>query len=67
MINLSFNPQDEDEVYKVKLLLEAGAMSSTLNEIYNLCRNQLKHGDCENVEQLVDVIEQIKGIASEYE
>lgn len=65
-MNLSFNPQDEDEVFKVKQMLKAHEYSSTLNEIYNLCRNQLKHGDCENVEQLVDVIEQIKGIASEF-
>jgi len=66
-MNLSFNPQDEDEVFKVKQMLSAGEYSSTLNEIYNLCRNQLKHGDCENVEQLVQLIEQIKALASEYE
>lgn len=66
-MKLSFNPQDEDEVFKVKQMLNASEYSSTLNEIYNLCRNQLKHGDCENVEQLVAVIEQIKGLASEYE
>ena len=66
-MNLQFDPSDIDECAQVKELLEAGAMSSTLNEIYNLCRSQLKHGDCENVEQLVALIEQIKGIASEYE
>lgn len=66
-MNLSFNPQDEDEVFKVKQMLNASEYSSTLNEIYNLCRSQLKHGDCENVEQLVDLIEQIKELASEYE
>lgn len=66
-MQLTFDLSDIDECNHVKLLLEAGAMSSTINEIYNLCRNQLKHGDCENVEQLVDLIEQIKGLASEYE
>lgn len=66
-MQLTFDLSDIDECNHVKLLLEATAMSSTLNEIYNLCRSQLKYGDCENVEQLVDVIEQIKGLASEYE
>lgn len=66
-MQLTFDPTDIDECNHVKQLLEAGAMSSTLNEIYNLCRSQLKHGDCENVEQLVDLIEQIKGLASEFE
>lgn len=66
-MQLTYDPSNIDERNHVKLLLEAGTMSSTLNEIYNLCRSQLKHGDCENVEQLVDLIEQIKGLASEYE
>ena len=66
-MNLSFNPQDEDEVYKVKKMLKAHEYSSTLHEIYELCKRQLKHSDCENIEELVDVIEQIKALASEYE
>ncbi len=66
-MQLTFDPTDIDECNHVKQLLEARDMSSTLNEIYNLCRSQLKHGDCENVEQLVALIEQIKGLASEYE
>ena len=65
-MQLTYDPTNIDECNHVNLLLEAGAMSSTLNEIYNLCRNQLKHGDCENVEQLVDLIEQIKALASEF-
>lgn len=65
-MQLTFDLSNIDECNHVKLLLEAGTMSSTLNEIYNLCRSQLKHGDCENVEQLVDLIEQIKGLASEF-
>lgn len=66
-MQLTYDPSDIDECNQVKQLLESGNMSSTLNEIYNLCRSQLKHGDCENVEQLVALIEQIKGLASEYE
>lgn len=66
-MKLMFNPQDEDEVYKVKKMLKAHEYSSTLHEIYELCKRQLKHSDCENVEQLVYLIEQIKGLASEYE
>ena len=65
-MQLTFDPSDIDECNHVKQLLEAGAMSSTLNEIYNICRSQLKHGDCDNVDQLVALIEQIKGLASEY-
>jgi flagellin-specific chaperone FliS len=66
-MNLQFDPSDIDECNHVKQLLESGNMSSTLSEIYNICRSQLKHGDCENVDQLVALIEQIKGLASEYE
>jgi hypothetical protein len=65
-MQLTYDPTDIDECNHVKQLLEAVAMSSTLNDIYNICRSQLKHGDCENVEQLVDLIEQIKGLASEH-
>lgn len=65
-MNLQFDPSDIDERNQVKQLLEAGAMSAQLNEIYNVCRSQLKHGDCENVEQLVATIEKIKGLASEF-
>lgn len=65
-MQLNFDPTDIDECNHVKQLLESSNMSSTLNEIYNLCRSQLKHGDCENVEQLVATIEKIRELACEF-
>lgn len=65
-MQLTYDPTDIDECNHVKQMLKSGEYSSTLNEIYNLCRSQLKHGDCENIEQLVDLIEQIKALASEF-
>ena len=60
-----FDPQDQDQVDLVKAMLDHGKSTSLLEEIYQKVRNQLKHGDCDNKEQLIQVLEEVKRLSSE--
>lgn len=63
-MEIRFNPLDQDEKEEVKAFLSMHIKTSALDEIYNLARTQLKHGDPEDKEGLVRVLEEIKAIAS---
>lgn len=63
-MRIEFDPLDQDEKEEIKSFLSTHAKTAALDEIYNLARTQLKHGDPEDKEALVRALEEIKAIAS---
>lgn len=65
-MNIEFDPQDREQVETVKQMLNHGKYVSALDEIYNLARNHIKHGDTRKPKALVETLEEIKKIASQH-
>ena len=62
MIRVEFEFETVDEVRQV---INYGKYASALDEIYNMCRSQLKHGEPLG-EKADEILEEIKSIAAEY-
>jgi purine nucleoside permease len=63
-ITLEFD-RDVDGQEAIDIAVNAGKLSSALNEIYNLARSVLKHSDG-TTKEYEEALERIKSVASEF-
>jgi hypothetical protein len=62
-MKIEFDPSVPEEREEIKHLLKAGEYLSALDEIYQMCRSQLKHGESlgEKADHLLEEIKRISG------
>ena len=60
-VTMEFSLPEDEQL--LKDVIAFGLYKSNLELIYNLARGVLKHGDLDNVENLVATLEQIKEIS----
>jgi purine nucleoside permease len=63
-VTLEFD-RDVDSQQAIDIAINAGKLSSALNEIYNLARSVLKHSEC-TAKEYENALERIKSVASEF-